>query len=84
MKKEFQIVQDYGSGGKGFLYIEVDVAEENLKAKAIEAVKEDWNKAKSLKLALHTPTPCRPTIHIREYAKGGVVRGGIQTKTKWR
>jgi len=82
--KEFQIEQNYGDGCKGFLYIEVDPKKEDVVKKAIQCVRDDWKEVSSLQLALHNPSPCLPTIYIKEYEGRGVVKGGIKIKAKWR
>ena len=84
MLKEFQIEQNYGDGGKGFLYIKADPDKENIVKKAIQCVRDDWKEVSSFNLVLHNPSPCRPTIHIREYEGSAVVKGGIKMKAKWR
>lgn len=82
---EFQVVENWGDGCKGFEYFTINVSstDDEIKKKAIEVIKASWENQKQAS-RITVPEPCKPTIKIREYANGKKVKNGIQLKTKWR
>jgi hypothetical protein len=88
MNKEFQVEQDYGQGSKGWVYFSIDESstEQEIKKRAAQEVKMDWDKKykPAIPSILFNPQRCRPTIVIKEYKDGKVVRGGLKLKTRWR
>lgn len=76
--KKFQVELNYGPGRKAYLYflVEETATETQIKDDAARFVYADS--------IISTAPQCRPTILIKEYREGKVVRGGIKLKTKWR
>lgn len=75
---EFQIEQNYGELGEGYLYFKTlgDVSNIDLiKRMAIDTLREDYEKGNRL---------CKPTVFVREWEDGDIVKNGLQIKVKWR
>lgn len=84
---EFQVEQNWGDGCKAWDYFETDpnASEQEIKQKAVETVMNDWIKKKQSSIfSFIKPTPCRPTLKIRQHKDGKRVRGGIKLTVKWR
>ena len=86
--KQYQITQVYGQGNYGYLYFEApdDTDVYDLSRMAAYTVRSHWKNVISgpSKLFGVPHTPCRPTVHVAEYADGRRVRGGHKFKVVWR
>ena len=82
---EFQIKYNYDntSGAYSYFAEREPKSIEELEERATEVMYEVWE---SITPALYfsEPTPPRPTIYVKEYANGKIVKGGISFKTNWR
>lgn len=83
--RTFQIIQNFGQGSLGFLYLDVEenTTDDQIKKQSADLVREDYDKrfvgwtGKALE---------KPTILIKEYCREThkVLRGGQKLKTRWR
>lgn len=82
---EFQVTQNWGDGCKAWEYFTINssASDEEIKEKAIECIRNDWEKQKRGP-RFSVPEKCKKTIKIAEYANGKKVNNGIRLTTKWR
>jgi len=81
---EFQIKQNYGKSGCGWIYFNAKpVNIDELKKIAIQEMVKDWERIIP-SLYFSGPKKPLPTIEVAEYENGKKVKNGIRFKIKWR
>ena len=83
---EFQIKYNYSNTSGAWSYFTETESKslEELEERAIEVMNEEWEGIDGSLWLMGNPQPARPTIYVKQWADGKIVKGGIQFKTKWR
>lgn len=83
---EFQVRQSWGQEMYAWEYFEIadNATREEIEAKAIQVIKDEWKYRKKNHLGFSVPEKCKPKIKVAQWADGKKVKNGIRFDTRWR